>query len=263
MHRTLRTLTLQVAATCCTLALVQTVAVGAQNKAAQSKNEDDPNLPRVLIIGDSISLGFPRPTRQLLEGKANVHHNPGNAAHTGVGLHSLKKWLGEGHWDVIHFNWGLHDLCYRNPKAKTQGRRDKVDGTLTTSLDQYEKNLRELVTQLKATGATLIWASTTPVPPGEIGRFEGDELKYNAVAVKIMKENGILVNDLHAHALPKLKQIQQPDGDVHYTPKGYEYLAQRVAESILAALAKDSGKNTPMTSEESGPQTDAVKENAK
>ena len=64
--------------------------------------------------------------------------------------------MGKTRWDVIHFNWGLWDLCYRHPKSKVQGRRDKARGTLTTPLEQYEKNLDQLVVRLKKTKAKLM-----------------------------------------------------------------------------------------------------------
>ena len=154
--------------------------------------EDVPGLPRVLLIGDSISIGYTLSTRELLKDKANVHRIPTNAGHTGMGLANLGKWLEKlgGEWDVIHFNWGLWDLCYRNPKAKTQGNRDKVNGTLTHTPEQYAANLDKLVTTLEATGAKLIFATTTPVPEGEAGRKVGDDLKYNSAAVEVMEEHG-------------------------------------------------------------------------
>lgn len=70
---------------------------------------DDPKLPRVLIIGDSISMGYTLPVRALLKGRANVHRIPENGNSSTVGLRRLSEWLGEGEWDVIHLNWGLHD----------------------------------------------------------------------------------------------------------------------------------------------------------
>ena len=197
---------------------------------------DDPSLPRVLLIGDSISIGYTLPVRKLLTGKVNVHRVPTNARHTGIGLENINKWLGDGHWDVIHFNWGLHDLCYRSIDAKTPGRKDKVNGRLDLTFEEYQQNLRKLVKILKATGAELIWAGTTPVPEGEPGRFKGDEIKYNKAAEKIMKENGVMINDLYAHVLPKLSQLQLPNGNVHFTADGSSYLAEQVAESILKAL---------------------------
>ena len=118
------------------------------------------SLPKVLIIGDSISLGFTPHVVQQLDGKAVVEHHKGNAQHTGTGLQKIDQWLGKTKWDVIHFNWGLWDLCYRHPKSKVQGNRDKANGTITTTLEQYEKNLEELISRLKKTEAKLIWAHT-------------------------------------------------------------------------------------------------------
>jgi len=194
------------------------------------------NLPRVLLIGDSISGGYTRPVTELLKDKADVRRIPGNGQHTGTGLLKLDEWLGDKPWDVIHFNWGLWDLCYRHPDSKVQGNRDKVNGTLTTSLPQYEKNLRELVGRLKKTNARLIWASITPVPKGEAGRIVGDDIKYNAVAAKIMKKNRIAINDLHAHILPRISELQTQPGNVHFKAEGNQLLAEKVAASILAEI---------------------------
>ena len=144
--------------------------------------EEEADLPKVLIIGDSISIGYTPHVKQILKGTADVRHHKGNAQHTGTGLKQLDQWIGKTKWDVIHFNWGLWDLCYRHPKSKVQGHRDKVNGTLTTPLEQYGKNLDELVTRLKATDAKLIWANTTVVPEGEAGRKMGDDKRYNDVA---------------------------------------------------------------------------------
>src|SRR6266851_280152 len=74
------------------------------------KIEDVAGLPRVLLIGDSISIGYTEPVRTELKDKANVHRIPMNAATTAVGLTNLGAWLGSDHWDVIHFNFGFHDL---------------------------------------------------------------------------------------------------------------------------------------------------------
>ena len=204
--------------------------------------KDTPSLPRVLLIGDSISIGYTLPVRKLLMGKANVHRIPTNARHTGIGLENIHKWLGDGKWDVIHFNWGLHDLCYRSQSAKNPGRKDKMKGTLDLTFEEYQQNLRKLVKILKATDAKRIWTSTTPVPEGEPGRIKGDEIRYNKAAEKIMKENGVMINDLYACALTKLSRIQLPNGNVHFTAEGSNYLAKHVADSILKALDKSHKK---------------------
>ena len=57
--------------------------------------------------------------------------------------------------------------------------------------EEYEKNIRKLVERLQKTNAKLIWRNTTPVPEGAKGRVVGDSVKYNAIAAKVMKDNGI------------------------------------------------------------------------
>jgi lysophospholipase L1-like esterase len=197
-----------------------------KNDPAFAPVTDDPKLPRVLLIGDSISIGYTLPVRKALEGKANVHRIWENGGPTSNGVEKIDKWLGTGKWDVIHFNWGLHDLKYVKDKQQV-------------SIEDYEKNLRELVKKLKATGAALIWCSTTPVPEGDQRpvRKTEDAPKYNAVAKKVMEENGVAINDLYAFALPKLKEIQLPS-NVHYTAKGYKELGDEVVRVIQSALPK-------------------------
>ena len=103
----------------------------------------------------------------------------------------------------------------------------------------YEKNLRELVAKMKATGAKLIWATITPIPDGELqpGRRFGDEAEYNAIAKKIMEANGVRINDLNAWITPKLAELQNPK-DVHFKPEGYAGLAAKVAAEIETALKR-------------------------
>jgi acyl-CoA thioesterase-1 len=224
------------------LALITTLVLavllaGPAHAAKRGQLADDPKLPRVLLIGDSISRGYMPEVRTLLEGKANVHRIPENGGSTAKGLKNLKAWLGKTKWDLIHFNWGLHDMkCIpddpgRRADPKAAGSHRQV------SIEDYEKNLRELVAQLKATGAKLIWCNTTPVPEGSDGRIAGEEVKYNEAAARVMKEAGIPTDDLNAHAAAKLKDVQLP-ANVHYSDAGYKYLAEKVAKEIAAALPR-------------------------
>ena len=211
------------------IGLVLMCGVGCESGQAVEKD-----LPRVLLIGDSICSGYYKKVKLKLAGRALVVKQKGNAKHTWNGMEKLDSWLGDEKWDVIHFNWGLWDLAHRNPKSKNFGHLDKVDGTLTTSLEDYEANLWSLVKDLKATGAVLIWATTTPVPAGEPGRIQGDAKKYNAVALEMMKAEKIRVNDLHQYAADRGKPS---DNNVHTLPD----LSVEVVRVILEAL-EGSGK---------------------
>src|SRR5687768_2252036 len=155
--------------------------------------KDVPGLPRVLLIGDSISIGYTLQVRDLLKGKANVHRIPINGGATDVGLAKMTEWLGDGKWDVIHFNFGLHDAKHR---SATEYR---------ASREQYADNLRKLVEQMKGTGAKLIFATTTPVPKdGKLSptRVFDSIPARNEIAVAVMKENGVAIDDLYAAVLP-------------------------------------------------------------
>lgn len=201
--------------------------------------EDQPGLPRVLLIGDSISIGYTLDVRKLLEGKANVHRIPTNGGPTPNGLTNLKTWLGDKKWDVIHFNWGLHDIKFIVGDNKSTIVPATTPGaTHQVPLADYEKNLTTLVAQLKATGAKLIWCSTTPVVAETPGRHTEDVIKYNEAAARVMKAAGVATDDLYAYALPRLGDGNQLPKNVHYSPAGYKMLAEKVAAEIAAALPK-------------------------
>jgi acyl-CoA thioesterase-1 len=196
---------------------------------------DDPALPRVLLIGDSISIGYTVPTRERLKGKANVHRPAANCGPTTRGVANLDKWLGEGKWDVIHFNFGLHDLKYIDEAGKNIAP-DK--GNQQVPPGDYEKNLERIVERLKKTGAILIFATTTPVPPGEPQRVHDDAVKYNEIALRVMKKHDVRIDDLHALCeQPGMKEKQLP-ANVHFTEPGYAALGEEVAKQIEGAIGK-------------------------
>ena len=211
--------------------------LGFHDLSAADPTPDNP-LPNVLIVGDSISLGYTPSVIKRLRGRANVYHNPGNAGNSGRCLERLPQWLKQldKSWDVIHFNCGLWDLCYRHPESRVQGKRDKVRGTITHPPEEYRKNLARLVEALQKTKAKLIWASTTPVPEDEAGRKVGDDLVYNRIAAEIMQQQKIPINDLHALMRPHMKTHTVAPGNVHFTAAGSEILAKQVADTITAAL---------------------------
>ena len=194
-------------------------------------------LPNVLLLGDSISIGYTPFVRELLKAKANVFRpvlengNPENCEGTTKGIVEINRWIGTGDWDIIHFNFGLHDIKHVHPS--TGETSSDSNDPLQASLDQYVKNMNFIVERLKNTGAKLIFATTTPVPDGNLSTLREPEnvIKYNKAARKIMKKEHIAVNDLYAFTLPKLKEIQKSD-NVHFTDAGNEVIAREVAAKI-------------------------------
>ena len=202
--------------------------------------KDDPNLPRVLLIGDSISIGYTVPVRELLKGKANVHRPLTNCGPTTNGVRNLDLWLGDGKWDVIHFNFGLHDLKYMGPNGENLW--DPKTGRRQVSPKDYELNLDSIARRLKKTGAKVIWRNTTPVPPGSKGRVVGHSREYNEVAARVMKKHGIPTHDMFSFATKRMKEIMR-EANVHFTPDGSKKLAETVVEQIMAAMPKQTESN--------------------
>ncbi len=189
----------------------------------------DNSKPKVLIIGDSISLGYTPYVKELMKDEAIVIHNKGNAQYTGTGLIQIDDWLGEEDWDVIHFNWGLWDMY---------GWRFK--DTLRTP-DVYAENLEILLTRLEETGAELIWATTTPVCPApernDLMVIDSKtEKAYRKAALRVMRKHKVQVNDLYASIKRKRNDFAIGDNDVHFTSEGYQFLAEQVADEIRKNL---------------------------
>jgi hypothetical protein len=180
----------------------------------------------VLLIGDSISSCYTLPVREALEGKFNVHHPIENCRSTTYGVATLAEWLGQSKWDVIHFNFGLHDLKIVD---------NLPDGNPAVQPAEYEENLRLIVTDLKETGAKLIFATTTPVPD-EQTRIKHQVDLYNRIALKIMGQNHVEIDDLHSAAINVLSH--QIKGDHHFDIIGTAVLAKAVVQSIQAALGE-------------------------
>ncbi|MBM4085754.1 MAG: hypothetical protein FJ272_13275 [Planctomycetes bacterium] len=224
-------------------------AVLEELEAAYAPITDDPKLPRVLLMGDSVSIAYTLAVRKELAGIANVHRVPANcgSTKTALGFYGLERWLaGNERWDVIHFNHGLHDASYRfadgsdkdangNYASPHNGAKPNV------SPEEYEKNLREIIARLKKTGARLIFATTTPIPECDAAKYvKGSEAPYNEVARKVTAEEGVAVNDLWAFAKPQLEKLQIPR-NVHFHAVGSAALATQVAQSIGAALRHHPG----------------------
>ncbi len=201
---------------------------------------DDPSLPRVLLIGDSVSIGYTSDVRKELAGIANVHRPPANCGSTKVGLRDLDKWTAGEKWDVIHFNFGLHDLGYRfandsNTNGSGLYARPENGGHQNVAPDSYEANLREIVRRLKKTGARIVFATTTPVSADLHSYVKGAEGPYNVAALRVMKEEGVPVDDLWSLASSNIAVLQIP-GNPHFTTEGSRQLGVSVAGSIRAQL---------------------------
>jgi lysophospholipase L1-like esterase len=208
-----------------------------------SENATDSGKPTVLVLGDSISIGYTPSLRTQLADIATVvrpmasEKKPENCSGTLNGVAKVEDWIRRaGKPDVITFNFGLHDLKRETQGAKRTASSDPADPPQSDP-ETYRRNLTQIVSKLEATGAKLLFVTTTPVPPGKLNphRDAGDPLLYNAIARQVVQPRGIEVIDLYGPA------IENPDWqrpvNVHFTEAGSEALATVIAKKVKTALS--------------------------
>ena len=199
--------------------------------------------PKVVLVGDSIRLSYEAKVRQRLGDTAVVSSPKANGGDSGNVLRHLEMWVIRERPDVVHFNCGIHDTKHFTKTGRFQ-----------VSPEQYEANLREIVTRIRAeTRAVVLFATSTPILNDRAaGRRQGRDYvltgeaiqQYNAIARSVMKELGVPVNDLHAALTEKpdtnrsAEKLIGADG-VHLTPEARELLGEIVADFIRPRLKAD------------------------
>jgi hypothetical protein len=184
---------------------------------------DETNLPRVLLIGDSISRDYYPGVEKRLAGKAYVARLSTSAfVSDPVLLQEIKMVLGEYQFDVIHFNNGMHGWQH-NEKEYQQ------------AFPKFLKTIRKY-----APGAKLIWATTTPLkvspklPPDNQTQVTDERIAArNAIALTFVQAEGIPVDDLNA--LVRGHPEYHSD-NVHFNGQGIELEAAQVAAQIEPLL---------------------------
>ncbi len=179
---------------------------------------NDPTLPRVLLIGDSISCGYSPVVTKLLQGKVHVDRlGTSNSLGDPLLFKQTQMMLEAYSYAAVHFNNGLHGF--------------HLPG------EAYSAALRDWVKLIRAhgRGAKLIWAASTPITKSRdvktLSDSNGIVTTRNTLAAAIMQEEGIPVNDLYGLVVGK-PELRSPDG-YHYNADGYALLGKAVADSVL------------------------------
>lgn len=189
-------------------------------------------MKNVLLIGDSIRMGYDKSVKKTLEGKVNVYFPDENcrfAAYVLRYLHEYKSLIPGGEVDVIHWNTGLWD-CLR-----------LFEEDPLTPVDVYAYYIDRICVQMKKLfpNAQVIFATSTRVESEKMSkdfkRYNEEIEQYNEVAVAVVKKHGFAVNDLYAVSVA-LPDEAHSDPVHYYTPIGTEVLTNAVLSSILPPL---------------------------
>lgn len=196
-------------------------------------------MKKVLLLGDSIRMGYAEQVRALLAPTCDVYHDEQDngrfAAYTLWQANQLIQ--RHGPFDAVHWNNGYWDM---HPEAPMQ--------TPIHPLDEYVHFLGRILCELRRACARIIFATTTPVLDrcGDVTAFGADDafhyrnewvISYNMAATALMHQEGIPVNDLYTRMLQDPHLYKCADR-IHLTEEGYRVCAEQVAACIREALAK-------------------------
>lgn len=192
-------------------------------------------MKNLLLVGDSIRMGYDKSVKKSLEGKANVIFPADNCRFAAYVLRYFHEYFGElkgEDIDVIHWNAGLWD-CLRLFEEEPH-----------TPIPVYAYYIERICIRIKklCPNAKVIFATSTSVLSEKMGkdfkRYNGEIEKYNEAAVEVVKKYGFEINDLYATscALP----VEAHSDAVHYyTSMGTEAFTQQVLSFVVPALGMD------------------------
>ena len=186
---------------------------------------NETNLPRVLLLGDSIARGYYPEVEKRLAGKAFVARlATSRFVADPVLLKEIESVLDGTKFDVIHFNNGMHG--WQHSEA------------------EYRKAFPKLIKTIRshAPKAKLIWATTTPLRDGT-GATHDPKAEYsderiaarNAVAAEMVAAQHIPIDDLNAAVRG---HPEYHSDNVHFNGEGIQIQAAQVSVEVEKLLPR-------------------------
>ena len=194
-------------------------------------------MKKVLLLGDSIRMGYQEYLRDLLKSKCEVYFSDDNGRFTSYTLWQANQMFKQfGHFDLVHWNNGYWDMNVEAPMTEAM-----------TPVDEYVHFLKRIISLCKANADNIVFATTTPVlekgsafDVSNTGCYISYDNKwvclYNDAAKKVMSEEGIPINDLYSLAIKDENYYKCPD-KLHLTDEGYKFCAAQAAELICKILS--------------------------
>ena len=191
-------------------------------------------MKKVLLLGDSIRMGYDEYVKELLAGEYEVYYDDvDNGRFAAYTLWQANQFFKNyGHFDVVHWNNGYWDMNVEAPMTEAMH-----------PVREYVRFLGRILAEIRRNGAVPIFATTTPIlsktAAAEVVRegiacfdYRNEWVKkYNAAAVRFMRSENVAVNDLYSLCLEDPHYYKCPDL-LHLTEAGYRRCAEKIAEVI-------------------------------
>jgi len=206
-------------------------------------------MPNVVLLGDSVSIGYFPKVAALMNGTALVQHSPwggdGGAEETRYGWECLDFLLAAPDGtpqvpDVLYYNFGLHNLDGRTAPGQA--------GPIAEYAPYLERITEKLVSWAAAGGTKLLFGITTPEMCD--AALDAVVRGNNAAAAAVMRKHGVPTVDLHAAvvgqcgASPNPRCFNQSACFCPHCPQadgvGYEFLAEHVLVPAISELISSS-----------------------
>lgn len=205
-------------------------AIASKSYAIDAPTVVDPNRPKILFYGDSISSGYRQHLLPALEGKVYAYHWNTFVPSLGDGATSmLKDGASAADFKIIFFNNGLHSLSWTPDKA--------TDEQIADTTRAIVRGFRTGAPQAK-----LFWIATTPhtarPEPGKPVDALGDKnavvLRINRIAEQVMKEESIEIIDMYT---PLAARLDLAAGDeYHWASPAYKIISDAIAAKTFEVL---------------------------
>jgi len=188
-------------------------------------------MPKLLIVGDSISMGYTETVAAELGGAADVVHSPGNGGDSSNAVANIDQWLADAKPHLVVLNCGLHDV-----------KRERDGDHCQVPLMFYKTILPAVIEKVRAAGCRCVWVSTTPViekrhrAAKSFDRLNKDIDDYNKAARAIARKAGLPIINLNKAARNLDLETALTGDGVHFTPEAYEALGKKVAARLREML---------------------------
>ena len=192
---------------------------------------------KVTLLGDSIRMiGYGQVVPTLLGEDFDVFQPTDNCRFAKYTLRGLFDWEKQmSGTKIVHWNNGLWDIC------------NLFGDGLFTSESEYVENMLRIADILIAKYDKVIFATTTPVTTQNPYNKNSDIEKYNALIVPLLKEKGIIINDLYQLVSSDVDRYIRKDDNIHLTDEGIKVCAEQVAgiiKKVAQTLENKSEENS-------------------
>lgn len=194
-------------------------------------------MKRVLLLGDSIRMGYQEYVKKLLKNECEVVFcADDNGRFVQYNYWQLNQMFRQyKHFDIVHFNSGYWDMNIEEPCLEA-----------LNTIPEYRYGLNKILRYLKQQKAIAIFANTCPIyATGNSQDNTGTQasisyknewvIEYNKAAESLMKQNNVVINDLYSVMLEGPKYYKCADM-LHLSETGYKICAEEIVKAIRKEL---------------------------